>query len=203
MEISYYANKIKTLTLNPQSFAKGQRACGWKINCGTEACTVLRKAQEFSKAKASVTQESGGTTDSMIILVFHTARQLLGNNIVSLLHTVNIIFCSLPSHVPAITAVTVSNCSSLSWPAEATTAARDSLRGWKPSCASSLAAGLLQRPGQPGFPSRLRVPRGWSKRALNDFVLTVQGQASNISNNPAVYYNLYLLRCAAENRSTL
>lgn len=58
MEITYYASKIKTLTLNPQSFAKGQSVWGWKINCGTEACTVLRKAQEFSKANAFIMQES-------------------------------------------------------------------------------------------------------------------------------------------------
>jgi len=71
MEITYYANKIKTLTLNPQSFAKGQCVCGWKINSGTEACTVLRKAQGFSKAKASIIQESEGIMDIMIILLFH------------------------------------------------------------------------------------------------------------------------------------
>lgn len=58
MEITYYASRIKTLTLNPQFFAKGQSVWGWKINCGTEACTVLRKAQEFSKANASTMHES-------------------------------------------------------------------------------------------------------------------------------------------------
>lgn len=152
MEITYYANKIKTLTLNPQSFAKGQCACGWKINCGTEACTVLRKAQEFSKAKASIIQESGATTDIMIILIFHTVRHLLGNHIASLLHTVNIIFCSLSSRVAAVTAATVSNCSSLSWPAEATRAARDSQRRWPPQCS------------QRGFPRRRRVPRAGANR---------------------------------------
>lgn len=98
---------------------------GWKISCGTEACTVLRKAQEFSKAKASVIQESGDVMDIMVILVFDMARHLLGNNIASLLHTVNIIFSLLSSHVPAISAVVVSNCSSLSQPAEATTAERE------------------------------------------------------------------------------
>lgn len=106
MEITYYANKIKTLTLNPQSFAKGRCVCGGgKINCGTEACTVLRKAQEFSKAKASIMQESGGTADIMIILIFHRARHLLGNNIASLLHTINLILCSLSSCISATTAV--------------------------------------------------------------------------------------------------
>lgn len=125
---------------------------------------MLRKAEEIPKAKASIIQESGSTTDIMIILIFHISRHLLGNNIASLLHTVNIIFCSLSSHVPAVTAVTVSRLpDSPGPPAEATTAARNSLQGWKPSCASSLAASLLQRLGQLGSPWSLRVPRDWSK----------------------------------------
>lgn len=72
-----------------------------------------------------------------------------------------------------------------------------------------MEAQLCQHPGSKsaaearpaGIPWETESATGWSKQALNDFVLTVQGQASNISNNPAMYYNLYLLTlCSWEHK---
>lgn len=68
-----------------------------EIYCGTEACTVLRKVQEFSKPKTSIMQESGVTADITIISVFHIARHLVRNNIASLVQAGKIAFCSSPS----------------------------------------------------------------------------------------------------------
>lgn len=199
MEITYYANEIKTLTLNPQCFAKGQCVCGWKIDCGTEVCTVLRKAQEFSKAKASIIQGRHNEHYDHFNISYGKAfiskehRFTSAHSQCYFLPTV----LSCPSH--KCRAGSTLFC--FSWPAEATRAARDSRRAAAQG-ASSLAAAQLPWPGQLGFPQRPRVPRGWSKQALDDFALMVQGQASSISNNPAMY-NLYLLCCAAENRRAL
>lgn len=105
-------------------------------------------------------------------------------------------------HFPAITAAFLSNCSSLSWPAEATRAARESPTQEPQLCQQPGSRSAAEaRPA--GISLETGSAKGWSKQALNDFEPMVQGQASNISNNSAMYYNLYLLHCTAENRSAL
>lgn len=164
-----------------QSFAKGQSVWGWKTNCGTEACTGLRKGQEFSKASTSITQESEHFNIS------YSRAFLRQQHSFSSAHS--------RDHAPANPAVTAPSRPSLCWPAEAARAA-----GTAPGTGAHRGSGAVQ--SQLGFPGTQRC-QGPEHRAFGWLCADTSGPGSHASNNPATHHNPGLSHCTAQNRSAL